>query len=83
MRVVKIDDKNKTKENGGKGVAEGLGRRERLGRTREGKDTVAGSHTNYLRKRSFKSQLGFSSQSLDYGRGLFPREGDKFRNPSG
>lgn len=32
----------------------------------EGKDTVGGSHTNYLRKRFFKYQLGFSSQSLDY-----------------
>lgn len=48
------------------GRSNGRPREDSKRRIRElgGKDTVGGSHTNYLRKRFFKYQLGFSSQSL-------------------
>lgn len=32
---------------------------------KRGRDTVGGSHTNYLRKRFFEYQLGFGPQSLE------------------
>lgn len=37
------------------------------GKKKGGRDTVGGSHTNYLRKRLFEYQLEFSPQSLDRG----------------
>lgn len=45
---------------------------------KRGRDTVGGSHTNYLRKRFFEYQLGFGPQSLDRGAAPFLGKGINF-----